>query len=147
MSESTKRRLYEKLEESEAGCWEFMGARDSKGYGRIWHINEVIMAHRASWMVHRGPIPIGIFVLHDCDNPSCFNPAHLFLGTADDNTKDMMNKGRHKIVRNPILNADQVIEIRNSLDEGIGRIELAIKFSVSLGAIDAIKHRRNWRHI
>ena len=144
---TTYDRLYSKLIETAEGCWEFTGARDSKGYGRIWHIDNTIMAHRASWLVHNGDIPTGLFVLHKCDNPPCCNPDHLFLGTADDNTKDMMNKGRHKAIRNSILKEDQVREIKDLLQQGISRRELCARYGVSFGAIDAIKHNRNWRDI
>jgi hypothetical protein len=52
-------------------------------------------AHRASWILACGQIPAGIDVLHRCDNPSCVNVDHLFLGTPKENTRDMMAKGRH----------------------------------------------------
>lgn len=144
---TTEDRLYSRLYHSDNGCWEYHGARDSAGYGRIWHINNTIMAHRASWIVHNGSIPAGLFVLHKCDNPPCCNPDHLFLGTAEDNTKDMMNKGRRPIIRVCKLTEDQVREIKNLLINDISRRALKDKFNISFGAIDAIKHGRNWEHI
>jgi len=144
---TTIERLSNNLLKMDSGCWEFIGARDSKGYGRIWHEGNTIMAHRACWIVTNGPIPVGIFVLHKCDNPPCCNPDHLRLGTADDNTQDMLAKGRYKITRNPKLSADQVIEIKAALETGTTRRELSERFAVSLGAIDHIKHNRNWGHL
>ncbi len=53
-------------------------------------------AHRISWMIHNGEIPMDHFVCHKCDNPSCVNPNHLFIGTRQDNINDMMIKKRSR---------------------------------------------------
>jgi hypothetical protein len=53
-------------------------------------------SHRAAWKLTHGPIPDGLQVLHRCDNPPCCNPAHLFLGTQQDNIADMHKKGRYR---------------------------------------------------
>lgn len=147
MNEADKRRLYSKLTETLEGCWEFIGAKDSDGYGRIWYINNTLMAHRVSWIIHNGLIPDGLFVLHKCDNPPCCHPDHLELGTAEANTKDMLAKGRYKIIRACKLTGEQAAEIKASLAKGGSRIALSKQFNISLGAIDAIKHGRNWRHL
>lgn len=47
-----------------------------------------------AWEQANGPISVGLFVCHRCDNPSCINIEHLFLGTARRNSADMVNKGR-----------------------------------------------------
>lgn len=64
-----------------------------KGYGQFgWEPGITLGAHRASWMIHKGPIPDGLFILHKCDIPTCVNPDHLFLGTNQDNIIDHVKK-------------------------------------------------------
>ena len=72
-------------------CWIWIAGKYSTGYGQ--HGN--YRAHRYSWNLYYGEIPVGVFVLHRCDNPACVNPKHLFLGTHQDNMDDMNAKGRH----------------------------------------------------
>lgn len=60
-----------------------------------------LLAHRASWVIHNGDIPDGLFVLHHCDNPKCVNPSHLYLGTAADNSNDRVKRGRSRLGRVP----------------------------------------------
>lgn len=80
------------------GCWEWGGWRHEHGYGRIRAVStgksKFLRTHRVSWAIHNGPVPVGMDVLHRCDNPPCCNPAHLFLGTDADNMNDMAAKGR-----------------------------------------------------
>src|SRR5690348_7619242 len=79
------------------GCWSWTGITTPNGYGILYIASRKrIGAHRASWQLHRGPIPAGLHVLHRCDNPPCTNPEHLFLGTHSDNMKDAAKKDRHK---------------------------------------------------
>lgn len=76
------------------GCWRWVGAKMWKGYGAIGVGRFVLRAHRVAWMLFVGPIPKGMWVLHRCDARDCVRPAHLFLGTAGDNSLDMSAKGR-----------------------------------------------------
>lgn len=77
-----------------SGCWLWFGLLTSKGYGRFGKNGK--RAHRISYMSFVGPIPLGMCVCHRCDQPSCVNPSHLFLGTVADNQRDMQKKGRWK---------------------------------------------------
>ncbi len=77
------------------GCWNWRGLKDRAGYGRAYYRGKNISAHRLSahlWL--RMSIRDKRYVCHRCDNPACFNPKHLFLGTALDNARDSMKKGR-----------------------------------------------------
>jgi hypothetical protein len=76
------------------GCWEWSGAKNKRGYGRLTVHGSWWAAHRYAYSAFVGPIPPGLLVLHRCDNPSCVNTAHLFLGTQKDNMRDMAEKGR-----------------------------------------------------
>ena len=78
-------------------CWPWLAARHKNGYGALnchYERGTGNYAHRASWVIHNGDIPNGMWVLHKCDNPPCVNPGHLWLGTHLENMADMSNKGR-----------------------------------------------------
>jgi len=75
-------------------CWVWTAYTDAKGHGRIAISKEAVYAHRASWVIHNGDIPSSMHVLHKCDNTSCVNPKHLFVGTHQANMKDRDSKGR-----------------------------------------------------
>lgn len=77
-----------------AGCWEWQALRVN-GYGYFNVGNWRLGAHRASWEIANGPIPDGLQVRHDCDNPPCVRPDHLRLGTALENAQDAVERQRH----------------------------------------------------
>lgn len=79
------------LVDNTTGCWNWVGAvANKKGYGSFFGDR----AHRVSYRTFKGEIPSDKHVLHRCDNPSCVNPEHLFLGTNKENIDDKMLKGR-----------------------------------------------------
>lgn len=129
----------------EAGCWLWMGSIGWNGYGQFGRGH--IGAHRVSWELHVGPIPPGMFVCHRCDVPSCVNPAHLFLGSSADNSRDMVLKGRSgrgERAGHAKLTSEAVLAIRASAQRGVA---LARRFSVSPMTISLIRSRQTWRHL
>lgn len=102
MNERQINLFWEKVEKAEEdnGCWEWTGSRIN-GYGHLCISKENVYSHRVSYMLHSGKDPDGMLVLHHCDNPSCVNPDHLFLGTYRDNTQDMIRKGRSGLLTQP----------------------------------------------
>lgn len=85
---------------TETGCWIWLGVRDRAGYGRVAVIERghsvAKLAHRESYKAFVGPITAGVPLLHACDTPACVNPAHLRIGTQQENLADMRSKGRDR---------------------------------------------------
>lgn len=130
-------------------CWNFCGFRDKDGYGEFQVENKHYRAHRLSYELNSGPIPDGLYVLHTCDNPSCCNPSHLFLGSQLDNIRDMVKKGRRAQARgeehsSSKLTSQQALYIRLSTESL--RV-LANKFGVTQGTIGHIRAGRTWKHL
>lgn len=80
-------------------CWLWLGCKSSNGYGKFQFRGKQEGAHRVAFMLGVGEIGKDLYVLHKCDMPLCVNPAHLFLGTTQDNTADKKAKGRCSTVK------------------------------------------------
>ena len=130
-------------------CWEWQAAKHRGLYGVFGVNGKQIRAHRFSYALHFGPIPEGMCVCHACDNPGCVNPAHLWLGSSEENTADKTRKGR--AVRligalSPLakLTEDDVREIRAS---SLTYRELASRYGVHPMTIGAVKRRESWTNV
>jgi hypothetical protein len=113
-SKSIDDRFWEKVNKgTEHECWPFRTSRE--GYGSFYVPGDPpthIRSNRMAWILTRGHIPDGLHVLHECDNPCCCNPNHLFLGTHKENMKDMTTKIRSDWIPDKRLSDLEIIEIR-----------------------------------
>lgn len=120
---------------TESGCWEWTKSRQPKGYGQITYpgLGRSVLAHRAAAMVWMNfDIFSTLCVCHHCDNPPCFNPAHLFIGTIADNQRDMARKGRARGGMRPdALKPEQILHIRSLVAAGYTRRSVARRVGVS----------------
>ena len=130
--------------EDAKGCWPWTGAINEWGYGTFWLDGKMIRAHRISWHLTGRDIPEGVLVLHSCDNPKCVNPHHLFLGTPEDNMRDMARKGRTNTTK---LTAIDVKEIRRLDSVGARSKDLARMFYISYASIRYIVNRQTWHWV
>ena len=151
-NQTVKDRFWEKVDKS-GDCWEWTTGKTGGGYGQFWFNGKTQYAHRFSYELHHGPIPPGegyhgTCVCHHCDNPSCVNPDHLYIGTQQDNMDDKAEKGRAsrgEANYKAKLNEDDVKMIRCM--RGHTQRALATLFGVSQAQVDRIINRKTWNHI
>lgn len=129
-----------------ADCWLWLGSADSTGRGLFRRTT----APRAAWEMVNGPIPNGLIICHECDNPPCVRPDHLWLGTDTDNMRDRDTKGRQaRGETNGMskLSAAQVIEIRARRAAGESCTAIAKSIGVSKGTVSKVALGQAWRHV
>jgi hypothetical protein len=160
-------RFWSKVDKSGGpdACWIWIAGKSSDGYGSF----DQAGSHRTAWEIERGPIPRGLSVLHNCptgDNPSCVNPAHLWLGTQAQNIADMTAKGRRRTAtgdasaprkypgmrageRNGAakIDAATVTKIRTANASGESYSRIVKRFGVSKSHVSRIVRGHSWRHV
>lgn len=146
-------RFWEKVDMSSGpgGCWPWLGVK-SRGYGKLASGARTAsrMATHVALELAGIDVPDGMRVCHRCDNPSCVNPAHLFVGTARDNSRDMVAKDRHcRGERYPHhkLTDEQAVQIRELKAAGATYDELEHQFGVGRSPLHRIVTGRCWRHV
>lgn len=139
------------------GCWVWQRAFNSVGYPMLAKPKYGSrLAHRAFYQHRYGVIDPSLHVCHHCDRPACVNPEHLFVGTARDNMKDMVTKGRqakHKPNlqgsknHQSILTESDVVEIRELYRQGLKQTEIAPRYGVTNHCICLVVNRKSWTHV
>lgn len=137
-------------------CWPWKGGTFERGYGQFRAGKKKVRANRCAYELVKGPLG-DLNSLHECDNPPCCNPAHLFKGSLSDNSKDRNAKGRAgacvlKPMRgeeNPAakLCSGQVLEIRALRQAGRNYGTIARQFNVSPSQIANIVRRKSWAEL
>lgn len=148
---TVKERVMSSYAVSESGCWEWTKSFQGnlRNVGQIRVNGKTRKASRLSYEINVGAIPVGLCVLHRCDNPKCINPDHLFIGTHKDNVQDMIAKRRGLVGHKngaSVLTDDNVREIRNLAGYFSDRC-IADKFDISPITVFDIRHKRTWGHL
>jgi len=143
------KRFWDKVDKS-GNCWLWTAGKDKDGYGLIKFNGRQHRAHRVVLLLDGCDIPSGMLVCHTCDNPSCVNPDHLWIGTNDDNMADMHKKSRHvsrpgEKHHNAKITEEDVQKIRSC--KTARTTDLAKKFGISESHTSGIRHGNKWKHI
>lgn len=151
----------------DTGCHEWQATKTKGGYGQVSLFGRMFSVHRVAYFLATGNDPSGLDTCHTCDNPSCCNPDHLFIGTTSENMRDCAAKGRANKPRGDMngarihpetrcrgeahwsckLTAESVRAIRDSHSAGVRQNRLAAEFGVSTAVIGKVIHRATWRHV
>jgi hypothetical protein len=148
---STKERFWAKVSKQENGCWIWMGTKNEFGQARFHYRGRFTTAPRVAYEFAYGPPPKEKWVLHQCDNSLCVNPAHLSLGTAGENAKQRATRGRSNPLRGENapahkLTENQVAEIRAKYARGgVGFGKLAKEYKVGRTTIIHIVQGKSWK--
>ena len=144
MLSASERLLSKAIFDKDTDCWLWIASKHSSGYGAFWFNCRMDNAHRVSYEIFVGYIPLGLFVLHRCDVEICINPAHLFIGSQSDNIRDAISKGRisseilaTKLTRNEV---NEIRWLKGKRSQG----ELAKTYGVNQSHISRIQSGKVW---
>lgn len=154
LSDGVIKSFLSKIQKTDGGCWLWVGHKNKDGYGRMGTNQWTALAHRLSFAFHKQIEPGSSCVCHSCDNPSCVNPDHLWLGSIRDNNLDMDAKGRRRSRprcgaenSNSKLKSEDVSDIKRRLNSGMGLTEIARQYGVTKQAIYSIREGKTWKSI
>lgn len=158
--------FWERVQKNESGCWPWLFAKCSGGYGTLWNKNKALTSHRVAWALTFGD-PGKMHVMHVCDNPICCNPSHMAIGTHADNMADMYAKKRRMAASGirsgrytkpertargegsgrSKLTEYKVREIRKLRANGVTLIAIASLYGVCFSNIARIVNLQSWIHV
>jgi len=128
-----------------------LGKLSELGYGFVEMKRQQKLVHRVIYELIIKPIPAGLFCCHSCDNPSCVNPFHMFIGTHQDNMEDMCKKGRNvkgERQGHSKLTVATVVEMRREYAQGgVRLVDLARRFGVSIAAVSYAIRGDTWKFV
>lgn len=149
----TTQTIRNRVQLSDSGCWLWTGAqkacrRGTHRYGWVTFNGKQMAAHRAAWIIFHGQIKPGLVICHQCDEPRCVNPSHLFIGTQAENVADMIAKGR-KWIGNAVRKSDgrpvgsklsdnDIALARSLRASGATQQDIADRLNVSQGCISQL---------
>lgn len=149
--------LKERLEkfskkDEETGCIEWIGSHDVDGYGQTEYKGKNYRTHRLAYKIYIGSIPKGKIVCHHCDNPSCINTDHLYVGTYKDNAHDRMKRGRSNIKTGEESSASKLtraraIELIQRRKNGERSETLAEDYGITIWTVNDIMKGKSWKNI
>ena len=150
-SPDEKERFEDNVEfEPNTGCWLWSSTVNPYGYGNYYYGGKAYMAHRYSYTIYKGKIPKGLVVRHTCDTGICVNPAHLLIGTQQDNIDDRQRRGRQRYavgtqLPHAKLTEEQIPEIRK-LEGVMSQRKIAALYGVTQHPIGMIFINKSWKH-
>ena len=131
-------------EDKNTGCWLWQASKSHQGYG----FYQKTSSHRWIYQyVNQVKLTSEQFVCHTCDNPSCVNPMHLWIGTHKQNIQDMVGKKRSRFGKKNNRAKLTEQQVKRIIKSHLPVKELAIKFNVSIFTIYNILAKRNWKHV
>lgn len=149
---TVKEKILSNIDIDSNGCWNWKGALQAGGYGRVRFRGKYMPLHRASYIIFKGDIPEDKLACHTCDNRKCVNPDHIYVGTYESNNRDTRDRKRCNPRKgidhhSAIFDEYKVKVIRFICNNGFSQSSVAKFFNVRPGTISKIIRRERWAHI